>query len=77
MLSGIPGTSGYLDDIMIMGRSPTELQDRVCAVLKRLQEYGFHLRADKCQFFLESIKYLGFIFDATGRHPDPENIRAI
>ncbi|BHF63607.1 hypothetical protein SprV_0200660100 [Sparganum proliferum] len=49
MLSGIPGTAGYLDDIIIVGRSPAELQDR----------------------------YLGFVFDVNGRHPDPENIRAI
>nr|VZI49837.1 unnamed protein product [Spirometra erinaceieuropaei] len=76
MLPGIPGTAGYLDDIIIVDRSPAELQDRVCAVLERVQEYGFRLRADKCQFFLDSIKYLGFVFDVTGRHPDPENIRA-
>nr|VZI38266.1 unnamed protein product [Spirometra erinaceieuropaei] len=77
MLSGIPDTAGYLDDIIIVGRSPAELQDRVCAVLERVQEYGFRLRADKCQFFLDSIKYLGLVFDVNGRHPDPENIRAI
>nr|VZI05682.1 unnamed protein product [Spirometra erinaceieuropaei] len=77
MLSGIPGTAGYLDDIIIVGRSPGELQDRVCAVLERVQEYGFRLRADKCQFLLDSIKYHGFIFDVTGCHPEPENIRAI
>ncbi|BHF79672.1 hypothetical protein SprV_0702279400 [Sparganum proliferum] len=77
MLSGIAGTAGYLDDIIIVGRSPAELQDRVCAVLERVQEYGFRLRADKCQFLLDSIKYLGFVFDVNGRHPDPENIRAI
>ncbi|VDN09099.1 unnamed protein product [Dibothriocephalus latus] len=77
MLSIIPDTADYLDDIFIMGRSPAELQDRVCAVIERVQEYGFRLRAEKCQFFLESIKYLGFIFDATSRHPDPENILAI
>nr|VZH93020.1 unnamed protein product [Spirometra erinaceieuropaei] len=77
MLSDIPGTAGYLDDIIIVGRSPAQLQDRVCAVLERVQEYGFRLRTDKCQFFLDSIKYLGFVFDVTGRHPDPENIRAI
>nr|VZI02039.1 unnamed protein product [Spirometra erinaceieuropaei] len=71
MLSGIPGTAGYLDDIIIVDRSPAELQDRVCAVLERVQEYGFRLRVDKCQFFLDSIKYLGFVFDVTGRHPAP------
>ncbi|BHF57618.1 hypothetical protein SprV_0100056000 [Sparganum proliferum] len=77
MLSGIPGTAGYLDDIIIVGRSPAELHDRVCAVLERVQEYGVRLRADKCQSFLDSIKYLGFVFDVNGRHPDPENIRTI
>ncbi|VDN43459.1 unnamed protein product, partial [Dibothriocephalus latus] len=65
MLSGIPGTAGYLYDIISMGRSPAELQDRVCAVLERVQEYGFRLRADEYQFFLEYIKYIGFIFDPT------------
>ncbi|BHF71557.1 hypothetical protein SprV_0401461600 [Sparganum proliferum] len=44
MLSGIPGTAGYLDDIIIVGRSPAELQDRVCAVIESVQEYGFRLR---------------------------------
>ncbi|BHF68589.1 hypothetical protein SprV_0301162500 [Sparganum proliferum] len=77
MLSGIPGTAGYLDEIIIVGRSTAELQDRVCTVLERVQEYGFRLRAEKCQFFLDSIKYLGFIFDVTGRHPDTENLRGI
>nr|VZI11997.1 unnamed protein product [Spirometra erinaceieuropaei] len=77
MLSGIHGTAGYLDDIIIVGRSPAELQHRVCAVLERVLEYGFRLRADKCQFFLDSIKYLGFVSDVIGRHQHPENIRAI
>nr|VZI52019.1 unnamed protein product [Spirometra erinaceieuropaei] len=77
MLSGIPGTAGYLDDIIIVGRSPAELQDRVCAVLERVQEYGFRLRADKYLFFLDSSKYLGFVFDVIGRLPDPENILAL
>ncbi|VDL87348.1 unnamed protein product [Schistocephalus solidus] len=77
MLSGIPGTAGYLDDIIIMCRSLAEFQDQVCAVLERVQEYDFHLTAHRCQFFLESIKYLGINFDATGRHPDTENIRDV
>jgi hypothetical protein len=77
MITGLPGTAAYLDDIILMGRSTEELQSRIVAVLQRIQEYGFRLRSDKCQFFLQSIKYLGFIFDSDGRHPDPENIRAI
>ncbi|CAH8597340.1 unnamed protein product [Dicrocoelium dendriticum] len=77
MISGIPGTAAYLDDLLIVGRTPEELRERLAAVLQRVQEYGFRLKPEKCQFFLPSIKYLGFIFDAHGRHPDPENVRAI
>nr|VZI13838.1 unnamed protein product [Spirometra erinaceieuropaei] len=75
MLPGIPGTAGYLDNITV-DRSPAGLQDRVRAVINRVQEYGFRLRAEKGQFFLDSIKYLGFFFDVTGCHRDPENIQA-
>ena len=77
IISGLPGTAAYMDDIVLMGRSSEELKDRISEVLKRLEDHGLRLRPDKCQLFLSSIKYLGYIFDANGRHPDPENIRAI
>ncbi|KER31762.1 hypothetical protein T265_02123 [Opisthorchis viverrini] len=39
--------------------------------------YGqsYKVPSENCQFFLTTVKYLGFNFDASGRHPDPENIR--
>ena len=77
LISGLEGTVAYLDDILVVGRSEEELQSRIERLLKRITEYGFHLRPDKCEFFLKSIKYLGFIFGSEGRYPDPENIRAI
>jgi hypothetical protein len=77
ILSGIPGVAAYLDDVLIVAGSPDELRSRIEIVLQRIQDNGFRLRPEKCQFFLRSVKYLGFIFDASGRHPDPENIRVI
>nr|VZI18036.1 unnamed protein product [Spirometra erinaceieuropaei] len=41
MLSGIPGTAEYLDDIIIVGRSPAELQDRMSAVLECVRNMAF------------------------------------
>ncbi|VDL92855.1 unnamed protein product [Schistocephalus solidus] len=32
------------------------------------------LRLAKCNFFVPSVKYLGFIIDQDGRNPDPDNI---
>ncbi|KAA3676508.1 uncharacterized protein DEA37_0007238 [Paragonimus westermani] len=56
MISGLPGTAAYLDDIILMGRSTEELHSRIVAVLQRIQNYGFRLKSEKCQFFLPSIK---------------------
>ena len=32
---------------------------------------------DKCQFYQESIKFLGHIIDKGGVHPDPERLSAL
>ena len=77
ILAGISGVATYLDDVLVVGSSHDELKSRTLTVLQRIQDAGFRLRLKKCQFLLRSVKYLGFIFDTSGRHPDPENIRAI
>ncbi|VDP88535.1 unnamed protein product [Echinostoma caproni] len=74
MITGFPGT---VDDIVVVGQPPEQVKERMEALVKRIRSTGFKLRSEKCQFFLHSIEYLGFILDATGRRPDPQNIRAI
>lgn len=56
MLSGIRGVSVYLDDIIIGGPSESEQDAAVVGVLKRIQSYGFTLRAEKCSFRVDQIK---------------------
>ena len=72
LTSWLKGTAAYLDDILVVGRSKEELQSRIERLLKQIKEYGFHLRLDKCEFFLKSIKYLRFIFESGDRCPDPK-----
>ncbi|BHF77193.1 hypothetical protein SprV_0502029600 [Sparganum proliferum] len=72
--SGQPGTWTTSSS---WSRSPVEWRKTsVAQGSERVQEYGFRLRLT-VRFFLDSIKYLGFLFGITGRHPDPANIRAI
>ena len=52
MISGLLGTAAYLDNIIADGKSENELQDRNNQLLSRIQEYGFHLRAEKMPIFI-------------------------
>lgn len=44
---------------------------------QRLQEYGFHVKMEKCRFFQNKIRYLGHIVDRHGIRPDPEKLQSI
>lgn len=77
MLAGIRGVSVYLDDIIIGGKTESEHDASVVEVLKRIEDYGFTLKAEKCAFRVQQIKYLGHIIDARGLRPDPEKVEAI
>ncbi|CAH8676807.1 unnamed protein product [Schistosoma haematobium] len=77
MLANLPGVAVYLDDVIVTGSSKSELFNRLDTVLTKISECGFYLKEEKCTFFMNSVKYLGFVFDKNGRRPDPENVRAI
>jgi hypothetical protein len=71
--------SAYVDDVLIYSSgSRKEHQDHVRKVLQRLREAGLQLDIDKCEFEVQSTKYLGFIIEAEkGVRMDPEKVKAI
>ncbi|PIO77460.1 hypothetical protein TELCIR_00443 [Teladorsagia circumcincta] len=77
MVAGLDGTAAYLDDIIVTGKTINEHNARLEAVLRRIHDYGFRVRLEKCSFLQTEIRYLGFIINAKGRQPDPAKIEAI
>ena len=77
MLSDFDFVISYLDDILLTSQNAEEHKKHVFEVFKRIQEYGFKVKENKCDFFLERIKYLGHIIDKDGRRPDPDRSIAI
>ena len=77
MLTGLTGVAAFIDDIIVTAASQDELLQRLFSVFSRIEEHGFRVKAEKCEFFRDKIKYLGFIIDKYGRKPDPENTKAI
>lgn len=71
--------SAYLDDVLVFSSgSRSEHREQVKKVLERLQGAGLHLDIDKCEFEVQSTKYLGFIIEAgKGVRMDPAKVEAI
>jgi Reverse transcriptase (RNA-dependent DNA polymerase) len=51
----------YMDDILIFLENPPEHQERTQKVLQRLQEHDLYLKAEKCKFDVQEVKFLGLI----------------
>ena len=77
MLAGMEYAIAYLDDILIKSENEDQHKTHMRAVFQRIEEYSFKMGAEKCEFFMKKIKYLGQIIDCNGRKQDPERAEAI
>ena len=77
LLSDIPGTIVYLDDILVSGSSKEDHLQKLQKVLEKLQSAGLSLKKEKCMFLVNSVSYLGHRIDAKGLHPLPGKLEAI
>ena len=77
MLAGPDYAMAYLGGILIKSENAEQDKKHVREVFKRINEYDFKLGLEKCDFFMERMKYLGQMIDQKGRKPDPERAKAI
>ncbi|CAS00538.1 Protein CBG26155 [Caenorhabditis briggsae] len=77
MITGLDGPAAYLDDIIITGSTIEQHNSRLKSVFKRIYNYGFRVKLEKCTFLMPRITFLGFCIDKDGRRPDPEKVTAI
>ena len=71
--------SAYVDDILIYtDGTRKEHEQQVKQVLSKLNDLGLKIDIDKCEFSVQSTKYLGFIIEAgKGLRMDPQKVEAI
>ena len=74
ILTGIPGVCCFLDDILVVGSTDEEHDERLKQVLERLSQ---SLRKDKCVFGKREVQYLGHVVDHQGLRPTTEKVKAI
>ncbi len=71
------GALAYIDDIIVYGATWEEHNERLKEVLRRLHDYGFHTRPDKCRFGYRLVKFLGHVIGEHGIRPWEGNLAKI
>jgi len=67
----------YLDNILIYSNDITQHWSHVKEMLNRLQKAGLYAKAEKCEFHLDSIKYLGYVLSPSGLTMSDTKVKTI
>jgi len=67
----------YLDDILIYSNNMSKHHWHVKEVLKHLYKASFYAKAEKCEFYSESVEYLGYILSPSGLTMSDDKIKII
>lgn len=77
VLQGLDFAFPYIDDVCIASKTPEEHEEHLIMVLKRFQENGLELNAEKCEFFKDSVIFLGHKVSRHGIAPLDERVAAL
>ena len=77
LLGDLEGVVCLIDDVLIYGHNQEEHDERLLAVLSRIEEAGLTLNKEKCEFSKSEVKFLGHILSQDGVRSDPDKVRAI
>ena len=72
-----PHAFAYLDDIIIVSETFKEHTYWLEKVLDAILKAGLTVNREKSEFGCSQVRYLGYLVDRTGMHPDPEKVEPI
>ena len=67
----------FIDDILIYSGSKEDHEEHLRVVLRILRENQLYTKFSKCQFWLDSVAFLGHLISAEGVYVDPQKIEVI
>ncbi|GJR78559.1 putative reverse transcriptase domain-containing protein [Tanacetum coccineum] len=67
----------FIDDILIYSRNKEEHGKHLKTILNLLRSEKLYAKFSKCDFWLDSVQFLGHVIDSSGVHVDPAKIEAI
>ncbi|XP_057506535.1 uncharacterized protein LOC130789736 [Actinidia eriantha] len=67
----------FIDDILVYSRSQEEHEKHLRLVLQTLCEKQLYAKFSKCEFWLDSVAFLGYVISVEGIHVDPKRIKVV
>ena len=67
----------FIDDILIYSKSRKEHEEHLKIVLELLREKRLYAKFSKCEFWLDSVSFLGHVVSKDGVMVDPSKIEAV
>ncbi|GJR77341.1 putative reverse transcriptase domain-containing protein [Tanacetum coccineum] len=67
----------FIDDILIYSKNKEEHERHLKIILELLKNEQLYAKFSKCDFWLESVQFLGHVIDNKGVHVDPAKVEAI
>ena len=77
VFDGIAGFHGYSDDWILITNSFEQHEIALAEILRRCSNKRIRLHAEKCEFLVDTTKFLGRLIDCHGVRPDPADVEAI
>nr|GEU98354.1 hypothetical protein [Tanacetum cinerariifolium] len=67
----------FIDDILVYSKDKEEHGEHLKIILELLKKERLYAKFSKCDFWLDSVQFLGHVIDRSGVHVDPAKIKAI
>ncbi|GJV12650.1 hypothetical protein Tco_1354191 [Tanacetum coccineum] len=67
----------FIDDILIYSRNEKEHEEHLKTILELLKKEELYAKFSKCEFWINTVKFLGHVIDSSGIHIDPAKIEAV
>ncbi|GJR09773.1 putative reverse transcriptase domain-containing protein [Tanacetum coccineum] len=67
----------FIDDILVYSKDEEEHEKHLKIILELLKKERLYAKFSKCDFWLDSVQFLGHVIDCSGVHVDPAKIEAI
>ncbi|GJR14858.1 putative reverse transcriptase domain-containing protein [Tanacetum coccineum] len=67
----------FIDDILIYSHNEKEHKEHLKTILELLKKEELYAKFSKCEFWINTVKFLGHVIDSSGIHVDPAKIEAV